>query len=1189
MERNIKKNLAVHAAVSLLILFISSGASLLSIRKLLESNFWVNHTYEVISNLNKGEAMILSSQNSVRGFLLTGDESFIGQYAKTENASAVCLENVQELTADNPKQQKNIKKLSTLRIEFFSFLSMMIHEKQLDSSPKKENLELGRSHMEAISSQMSLMEEEEKKLFLLRTSKAEDYSTFSLFLIAAAGIAAVIITVMFFIRTLRESNKRLALYRELENSNKETAHRIKVISDIAGEISKGNYKTRISDKESDALGSVAASLNNMADGLENSFELLSKNEWLQRGAAQLGSVLRGDKDLGVLASDITSYLCTYTGSSAGVFYSAQGSELFFEAGYSYIPAADRQKIAFGQGLTGQAAEKKEILQIRSIPQNDIVVSYALGELQPRHILAVPFVNNETVGIIELASVDLYTENDLDFLNLVSQNIAIALISAKNRKKMQELLEETQAQAEELMVQHSELESINEELEAQSEKLQASEEELKVQHEEIQQTNEELLERGRLLSERNAEIQKKSEELALSTRYKSEFLANMSHELRTPLNSILLLSRLLAENTDASMSAEQIEFARVIQSSGKGLLSLIDEILDLSQIEAGKMNMEIEAVSTEEISNNMLNLFKEVARDKKITFEIENPEGFFTIHTDRQRLEQVLKNLISNALKFTSKGRVVLKIMNGTEQSSAVSFQVSDTGIGIAPEKQESIFEAFQQGDGSTKRKFGGTGLGLSISRELAKLLGGSISLQSIQGEGSTFSFTIPFSAAQGEAEMHQSSVWQPLQADAETGNESDEPSKYLSSFTPEPLEDDRDKIKDSDQVILIVEDDVVFARYLLDFTRMKGYLGIVCVDGSKAVQMALQYSPKGILLDIQLPGKDGWQVMEELKNNTVSRHIPVHIMSSHRVKKRSLLEWAAHFLEKPVSDEELSSVFLRIEYLLGRESHKVLIIEDNEKHASALAGFLQANEINSAVRHTLEQGMEALSEKDVDCVILDMGMPYEQCYDVLEVLKTNPGMEHLPIIVFTGKSLSQSEEQRIRKYADSIIVKTADSYRRMLDEVSLFLHVVERSKSASGQKAAPAVFADVLAGKKVLIADDDIRNIYSFTKVLEDLKMKVATAMDGREALEVLAGSTDIDIILLDMMMPNMDGYETARQIRADKRFRNMPIIAVTAKAMNGDRQKCIEAGADDYITKPIDTDQLASLLRVWLFDQHRH
>ncbi|MFB3388420.1 response regulator [Flavobacterium sp. LAR06] len=1188
MKNNFKRNLLISSLVSLLVLMISSTASYFSIKSLLDSNYWVNHTQEVIYNLNEGSAIITEAQTSMRGYLITGDEQFIERYRDSETRSNNYFEKVQELTLDNALQQKQLQELKELRSNFFKYLNNQIVKKRLGKDAVVFDLNEGRIMMNDLRAKIKSIENIEQTLLKERGENSERYGTYSLVLIVVAFIIAFVISIVFLFRILKDYNERLVLQNELEKKDQETAERIQAISMIASNISSGNYDIRVTDTQSDALGNVGESLNNMGVSLKSSFELLSQKEWMQTGVASLNNVMLGDKTLQKLSKDVIEFLCNYTNSSAGVLYVLEGDELHFSGGYSYIPGKNRERIQKGEGLIGQAVISKQLLELKVLSPDDIQINYALGQIKPTHVVAFPMLDTRIEGAIELASIYGFSDLQIEFLKAIANNIGIAIKSTQNRRRVIELLEETKSQSEELQAQHTELEAINAELEAQTEKLQASEEELRVQQEELEQTNEELSERSVLLEEKNNEIQKKSEALELTTRYKSEFLANMSHELRTPLNSILLLSRLLSENNNKSMVPEEIEFAKVIQSSGNSLLGLIDEILDLSKIEAGKMDLEFLDVSTKEITDNLWNLFSHVAKEKNIKFEIIAKEAPIVIKTDKMRLEQILKNLISNAIKFTDKGSVSLEIKVNTDDDKIICFIVKDTGIGIPLGKQPLIFEAFQQADGSTKRKYGGTGLGLSISRELAKLLRGEIILHSKENEGSTFTLCVPvFGSSIKKVEVEKAPPLEIVPTEEEI--EEKPKNKYLSAVIPDEIEDDRTSILEGDKVILIVEDDINFAKSLLNFTQKKGYKGVVSVRGDYALNFALLYKPVGVLLDIELPIKSGWEVLEELKNNSQTKHIPVHIMSSHKLKQESLLKGAVDFLDKPVAFDKIPEVFLRIESIINKEAQKVLIIEDNPKHAKALSFFLETYNINSEIKSEVSEGLEALNQKEIDCVILDMGIPDKQAYEILEGVKKNPGLENLPVIVFTGKSLSIKEEVKIKKYADSIIVKTAHSYQRMLDEVSLFLHLVEDKKDPKDKKDSHKklnLLNNILFEKKVLIVDDDVRNIYSLTKALEVFKMNVITAFDGKEAIKILGEQTDTDIVLLDMMMPNMDGYETAEKIRSMPKFLNLPLIAVTAKAMTGDREKCIKAGASDYITKPVDIDQLLSLLRVWLYDK---
>jgi len=972
------------------------------------------------------------------------------------------------------------------------------------------------------------------------------------------------------------------------------------LAEAAAMIGRGNFNIDIQPRsKADVLGNAIL---HMKKELQQYSRENEEKIYIQTGAGLINASVQGEKPIQTLAKDILNTLVNYLEAELGLFYVRNENQLEYAAGYALEnPDAVVRSVNFGETLIGQAAASRETFHLKDIPENFPKISSGTGTSLPVEIIIFPLIHNDYIeGVIEISSLKPFTEDNLSLIKTVSPTLAVAVQSSKSRSRLQELLEETQAQSEELQAQHTVLENLNTELEAQTQKLQASEEELKVQQEELLQANQELEERSRMLEEknqviveRNLDIQKKAEELELSTKYKSEFLANMSHELRTPLNSILLLSRLMGENNEKNLTSEQVEYAKVIQSSGNGLLALIDEILDLSKIEAGKMNLEYEEVPIDEIVSEMRKLFTPLADEKNIQLEFQTEEDVpYSIITDRMRLSQILKNLLSNALKFTSRGFIKLKINLPADSGQNISFTVKDTGIGIPKEKQKIIFEAFQQADGSTQRRFGGTGLGLSICRELAKLLGGQITLNSTPGEGSEFILVIP----QSKPIKGIQAAFEPVEAapvkdeEIERPNEQPEPQRYIIPQIPEGVSDDRLMTKQGDKAILIIEDDRNFAKALLDFTRKKGYKGIVSVRGDEGVALALEYKPLAILLDIQLPVKDGWQVMEELKSNPETRHIPVHVMSSLEAKRESLLKGAIDFINKPVALEQMQKIFKKLEDALKRHPKKVLIVEENPQHAKALAFFLETFSIHSEISESIAGGVNALQKKDVDCVILDMGVPDQHVYETLETIKKNPGLENLPIIIFTGKNLLKAEESRLKQYADSIVMKTAHSYQRILDEVGLFLHIVEEKNSNTGEKKQRrlGMLNEVLKDKTVLIADDDIRNIFSLTKSLEQHKMKVISATDGSEALRLLEENPRVDIVLMDMMMPEMDGYESTARIRKMPQFKNLPILAVTAKAMTGDREKCVKAGASDYISKPVDIDQLISLLRVWLYDKSK-
>jgi len=751
------------------------------------------------------------------------------------------------------------------------------------------------------------------------------------------------------------------------------------------------------------------------------------------------------------------------------------------------------------------------------------------------------------------------------------------------------------QAEELKVQQEELMDANAMLETQTQELQTSEEELRTQQEVLQESNLELEEKTQLLEEQNLDIIEKNRQLelvreglkqqaydlAMSSKYKSEFLANMSHELRTPLNSILLLSRLLSES---ELNDDQKEYAEVINNSGMGLLELINEVLDLSKVESGKMEIQIQNLDVGQFLEELKTLFRTTANEKGLKFKVNiSEEAPRMIMTDKVRFGQILKNLLSNALKFTDIGGVTLRVFksekielegNSPDSKGVIAFEVTDTGIGIPDDKQKVVFEAFQQADGSTQRKYGGTGLGLSISRKVAVLLGGELHLESKAGEGSTFTLYLPFD---------DGTVKQVIPGKESVSNSNN----LIAEIIPEEIADDRNTVTKKDKPILIIEDDTDFANTLLKLTQERGYKGIVAVRGDKGLEYAQKYHPLAILLDLRLPVKDGWMVFEELKANPKTKAIPVHIMSSIEARQESLLKGAVDFIHKPLVNENFHSVLDNILAVTSSHTRNILMIEDNPVHCEALKQYLGNAKWNVLTANTARKGFNALKKNQIDCIVLDMGLPGASGYDLLEKIRVQEKYEKLPIIIYTGASLSLEEENRIRQYASTIIVKTAKSYQRLKDEISLFLNVVNENNGASKKKRQPYIKDKILDGKTVLIADDDVRSIYSLKKVLSDKGVVVVSAHNGVETLKLMHENPNVEALITDIMMPEMDGYMAMMEIRKEPKWKTLPIIAITAKSMKGERDKCIKAGASDYISKPVDPDQLLSLLRVWLFNNN--
>jgi len=1169
------RNLLIGFGASLLLLIISAIASFISIQNLLYSNKMANHAKDANLKLEQALSFLKDAETSQRGYLLTANPVFLEPYKGKRDSIRQLLQEVSVLTEGNLQQQKNITRLNNLINQRWAMLIGLIDQKQNGIVPPADSLLKGKIWMDQARGLIDSMQQSELALLQERTRKFDTFSAFTPVLIVSTTLVAIIITFLFFNRVRNDFAQKNKLQQELQEKDASLSRRISIVQKVSSEIANGSYHVRVQEAESDELGLMAGHLNRMAESLDVSFMKLREKEWFLTGQARFAEIMLGQNKLETMALELLRGIADYTGSELGALYLLDESGHFLQrmAAIGLQPEKGQQQLALGEGLAGRCAAEAQTQKIvAAIPEGYAFATVA-GTLQPRTFIAVPLLYQGRVnGVLELAALQPFEQDVQALLEDSGRSIGITINTILSSARLEELLQQTQAQSEELQAQHTELENINTELEAQSNKLMASEEELRVQQEELMEANAVLEERSRMLEEkneeiaqRNREVQRQADELAKTTRYKSEFLANMSHELRTPLNSILLLSRLMEENNDGTLPKEQMEYARVIQSSGKGLLTLIDEVLDLSKIEAGKMELETTQVDVAELTQNLQDLFAPMAADKGLEFKIERKPGVpESILTDQQRIEQILKNLLSNAIKFTANGAVSLTV--APKGKHDLSFIIQDTGIGISSEHLEGIFEAFRQADGTTRRRFGGTGLGLSISKELSRLLGGDITVVSEEGKGSTFTLTVP------------AGVWDvPVVADEGS------PLAPAPEIKQEPVI--REAKQEPAKSLLIIEDDNAFATALQDFIRAKGYDAVIAPDGETGLKLIGHQKPAGILLDIMLPGKDGWEVLDMLKQDVGSRTIPVHVMSSLNARKESMERGATGFISKPLAFEQMADVIKNLEAMRAQPNGgKALIIEDNLRHARALADFLKEHHITALVSSDEATALQLLSSPNHECVILET---FSQKLDVMPLLERVKAAGHskLSILVFTGQHLGALEAQNLKQFADAVVLKTAHSYQRVLDEVSLFLHHLENPARKKQRKRHQSSM-DVLRGKQLLIADDDVRNIFSLTKVLEQYGISVKAATDGREAVEQMLQGQEVDAILMDIMMPEMDGYEAIRRIRKLPGCAKLPIIAITAKAMKGDKEKCLEAGASDYISKPVDVDQLLSLLRVWLYER---
>ena len=965
-----------------------------------------------------------------------------------------------------------------------------------------------------------------------------------------------------------------------ENVNQLAANltnQVRAIAEVATAVTRGDLSRSIQVEARGEVSYLKDNINEMIRNLKETTQKNAQQDWLKTNLARFTRLLQGQRDLQAVTRLILSELAPLVSAHHGVFYMMDAREhderLQLIASYGYrpgngLPAAFKP----GEGLVGQCAQNKERVWLTNVPRDYIQISSGLGAAPPTNIVVLPILFEQQIkAVIEIASLDRFTETHLSFLDQLMETIGVVLNTIEANSRTESLLTQSQSLAQEL-----------------------------------QQTNQELAEKARLLSEQNIEVERKNREveqaklaleekatqLALSSKYKSEFLANMSHELRTPLNSLLILAQQLSDNPEGNLNERQVEFAKTIYGSGSDLLTLINDILDLSKIESGTVTLEESEYRFETLRAYVERTFRHMAEAKRLNFSVELlPALPASLKTDTTRLQQILKNLLSNAFKFTSQGRVALRIgmaacgwsadnANLTQADAVLAFSVTDTGVGIAPDKLQLIFEAFQQADGSTARKYGGTGLGLSISRELARLLRGEIRVESEIGVGSIFTLYLPYSC--------DGAAYAPAPADADVAWTV--PAEHQAQ-PAHATADDRALVAPGDPAVLIVEDDQYYAKSLLNQAREHNFKGIVAPQPDSALALTRDYLPSAILLDIDQPGANGLAVLERLKRDPATRHIPVHVLSQQHEREQALRRGAASYLGKPLSPARLQEEFARIQqqFAMGRK-RRLLVAEDDPIQRQAVVDLIGDGDVHVDALGTAQAALEYLqSGTHYDCMVLDLSLPDMSGFDLLDKIGADPRLGDLPIVIYTAAQLNQQETVRLQRIAKKIVIKDARSPEKLLAETALFLHRSHDSLPQQQRRMLEeAQAADTgLAGRKVLVVDDDLRNIFALSSVLERQDMRVLYAENGRDGIEVLQSDSSIEIVLMDIMMPEMDGYDTMRAIRRDPRFKSLPIITLTAKAMKGDRDKCIDAGASDYITKPVDVGQLLSLLRVWLHKSH--
>ncbi|HTF15563.1 MAG TPA: response regulator, partial [Burkholderiales bacterium] len=1027
------------------------------------------------------------------------------------------------------------------------------------------------------------------------------------------------------------------LWRDLtDNVNQLAANlttQVRSIAEVATAVTKGDLTRSIMVE---AMGEVAVlkdNINEMIRNLKNTTLKNNEQDWLKTNLAKFTQMLQGHTDLVTVSKLVLSELTPLVNAQQGVFYTQvkRGDEPSLEllASYASKPGKHLSKtLRIGEGLVGQCAYEKKRILLEDVPEDYVRVSSILGSATPFNIIILPVLfEGEVKAVVELASLKKFSETHLSFLDQLTESIGVVFNTIEANMRTEGLLEQSQSLTKELQSQQDELKETNDRLEQQAQNLQNSERLLKNQQEELQRTNEQLQEKAKLLSEQmrqvefknreveqaKAALEEKAEQLALSSRYKSEFLANMSHELRTPLNSLLILAKLLADNAGSNLMPKQIDYAQTIYAAGTDLLSLINDILDLAKIESGTVTLDIAPERFSGLQDYVERTFRQVAQDKGLEFTLDTaPDLPAVIHTDEKRLQQILKNLLSNAFKFTEKGDVTLRISPvktgwsaGHPQLDAaekvVAFVVTDTGIGIPENKKKVIFEAFQQVDGTTSRKYGGTGLGLSISRELTRLLGGEIRVESTPGKGSAFTLYLPLThdpvegearteakiEAKTEARTPKAVPEEPKLGPAYAKRSSVSPALKARAVPPEPqVSDDRESIQPGDRVVLIVEDDAKFAATLLDVARESGFKGVVALDGSTALVLVKQLAPDALTLDLNLPDMDGWAVLDLLKHDPETRHIPVSVISVTDQMHKCLHMGALGAVQKPAVKEALQEALAKTRRMIEHEIRTLLVVDGDDAERASITEALRGEDVQITGVRAGKQALDALRKNQFDCMVLGTTLRDMTAIDLIKKIVQSETASELPIVIYETDALSGSERDKLKKLAEIAVLKSARTLEGVLEETTLFLHQTvndlptnkRHQLLATIQRATPD-----LAGRKVLIVDDDIRNIFALTGALEQHGLTVLNAENGKDGLETLKNNPEIEVVLMDIMMPELDGYDTIRIIRRLEEFKNLPIIAVTAKAMKGDREKCIEAGASDYISKPVNIEQLLSLLRVGL------
>ncbi len=1156
-RRILNRNVAVPLGFGFLSAFFFSAI----VYYLLSVSQWVERSVQGVAYAHEAQKMLNDIESSMRGYLIAGETRFLDPYKRELPLFEEQLELMRDYSAEDAEQLERIERIAMLHSQWLVFAEDLIGQRGQ-----------GLSIIEEVQSKRGLeLKEDQRRLlndFIARERQLRSERTDVSEVITTALIGGFLLFSLIFSGMLVYLGRR----------------------DL----------TSLSESYSQSLQRQQAHA-----------EALEQQAWYRTGQTQLSDSIIGELALPALGQGVLNFLSRYIDAAVGALYVVQDGKLQRVAEYAYDPdhLQSARTLDIGNGLVGQAALERRVMALEGLPADYLKVTSGLGNTAPRSVLIVPVEDSGMLnGVIELGFLRPLREQDSELLRRIVPSIGSAIEAARYRQRLQKVLAETQQLNEELQVQQEELRAANEELEEQSNALRESQAHMEEQQAELEQTNEQLAEqteelarqrdqmdeKNQRLNEVQLMLEQRADELQRASRYKSEFLANMSHELRTPLNSSLILAKLLADNPEGNLSDDQVQFARSIYSAGNDLLTLINDILDISKVEAGKLEVHPELTILTRLVDGMKNLFLPLAMEKSLQFSVELADDLpASLFSDRQRLEQIIKNLLANAFKFTEKGSVTLRVE--PRDDDLLAFAVRDTGIGIAQEQQAAIFEAFRQADGTTNRRYGGTGLGLSISRELANLLGGEIEVRSQPGAGSTFTLVVPQTysealvaepdLAQPSRQPEPSSVPMPAPSKAPARHDEQALLNRAAAVPQERLADDRDRFPFKERCVLVIEDEPQFARILRDLAHELEYSCLLSQNADDGFDTAVQYKPDAILLDMRLPDHSGLTVLERLKENPATRHIPVHVVSVEDRKEAALQMGAVGYAMKPTTREELKDVFGRLEAKLAQKVKRILLVEDDALQRESMSRLIEDVDIEITAVEFGEQALELLRSTVFDCMIIDLKLPDMDGSELLERMAKEDICSFPPVIVYTGRNLTRDEEAALLKYSRSIIIKGARSPERLLDEVTLFLHKVESDMPPERQKMLKSARSREKAfeGRTILVVDDDVRNVFALTSALEQKGALVEIARNGLEAIDKLQHDETIDLVLMDIMMPEMDGFTAMQEIRKEARFAKLPIIAVTAKAMKDDQDRCLRAGANDYLAKPIDLDRLFSLIRVWL------